>query len=473
MTMWTGEDIARLDIPGLNSYELDVVRSLFKVWRDRLPMNAKRSLYYAGEQGMKDAGLVVPALMKGSKFALGWPTLAVKKHAVRSQFQGLVSAQTADPLELRDTMTRSRFSAEFSQAVHSAGQHGASLLVVSADDDGHAVAHAHSFEDSAALWDWGTRRVGAALTISRYDEQRPAAFTVYLPESCLFIEKVGGKWAVGSVPHSLGRAPVVAVPYDPQIKRPFGRSRLTHPVMMIADMAARAYVRMEHNAEIYSSPLLAIEGLDVDDEVEQSPTAALRMKLARDRAIAVTKDMDGDKPMIKQLQQATMTPHSDMLRTLAMAFSGETGIPPSSLGIIHDNPSSAEAIRAAEHDLLIDVTYQNGYVLAHAVEEAARLMWMTMNPGEALPDEAWSMQAQFADPEFRSSTGMADVAVKLDAIEALKGTTIPLEQMYGPADIQRIEDTRRRTAGESLLDKVLASRAQAQPNTGVTDGEPG
>ena len=472
MTAWTNEDVTRLDIPGLSSDELDVVRSLFKVWRDRLPGNAKRSLYYAGEQGLKDAGLTMPALMKGTRFALGWPTLAVKKHAIRSQFQGLVSAESADPLDMRETLTRTRFFAEFSQAVHSAGQHGAALLVISAGDDGHAAALAHSFEDSAALWDWRNRRVKAALTISRYDEQKPAAFTVYLPTHFLYVKRVDGTWTVESLPHVLGRVPVVAVPYDPQIKRPFGRSRLTQPVMMIADMAARAYVRMEHNAEIYSSPLLAIEGLDVD-EGEMSPAAAMQMRLARDRAIAVTKDMDGDAPTIKQLQQATMTPHSDMLRTLAMAFSGETYIPPSSLGVIHDNPSSAEAIRAAEHDLLIDVTYQNKYVLAHAAEEAARLMWMTMHPGEELPSEAWSMQATFADPEFRSSTGMADVAVKLDAIEALKGTTFPLEQMYGPADIQRIEDSRRRNNGASLLDKVLSARTPTPPAPEVTDGEPG
>lgn len=83
------------------------------------------------------------------------------------------------------------------------------------------------------------------------------------------------------------------------------------------------------------------------------------------------------------------------------------------------------------------------------------------------------MQAQFADPEFRSSTGMADVAVKLDAIEALKGTTFPLEQMYGPADIQRIEDSRRRNNGASLLDKVLSARTPTPPAPEVTDGEPG
>ena len=88
------------------------------------------------------------------------------------------------------------------------------------------------------------------------------------------------------------------------------------------------------------------------------------MQLAMDRIIAISKDADGDKPVIKQFQQATMQPHNDMLRTVAMAYCGETGLPPSAVGIIHDNPTSAEAIRAAEHDLLIDVQHQNKYTLA-------------------------------------------------------------------------------------------------------------
>lgn len=470
MSAWNLDDIARLNVPGLTSDEQDATRELLTVWHNRLPTNAKRSLYYAGEQGLRDAGLIVPALMKGTKFALGWTTLAVKKHAVRSQFQGLVSTSSDDPLELRETMARTRFATEFSQAVHAAGQHGGCLVVVTPTDDGHAMSAAHSFEDSAATWDWSARRVGTALTIAAYKEQRPTAWTLYLPEYAVHVERNGDGWSVERVHHRIPHCPAVVVPYDPQIKRPFGRSRITSPVMMISDMAARAYVRMESNAEIYSSPLVAISGLDIEDD-DQSPTADLRMKLARDRAIAVTKDADGDRPIISQLQQATMTPHSDMLRTLAMAFSGETGIPPSSLGVIHDNPSSAEAIRAAEHDLLIDVTYQNRYVLSHAAEELSRLMWQAMNPGADLPSDAWQLSATFADPEFRSSTGMADVAVKLDSIESLKGTTIPLEQMYDQATIARIEDAKRRSGSSSALEQILARASQSPPQ--VSDDDQG
>ena len=43
-----------------------------------------------------------------------------------------------------------------------------------------------------------------------------------------------------------------------------------------------------------------------------------------ERLLALTKDSDGDKPVLQQLQQASMTPHSDMLRTIAAAFSAET-----------------------------------------------------------------------------------------------------------------------------------------------------
>ncbi|PXA80695.1 hypothetical protein DCC25_05625 [Auritidibacter sp. NML120636] len=39
-----------------------------------------------------------------------------------------------------------------------------------------------------------------------------------------------------------------------------------------------------------------------------------------------------------------MALHNDMIRTVAMAF----------WGIFYDNPSSAETIRSAEHDLLIN-----------------------------------------------------------------------------------------------------------------------
>src|SRR5690625_8004781 len=110
-----------------------------------------------------------------------------------------------------------------------------------------------------------------------------------------------------------------------------------------------------------------------------------------------------------------MTPHSDMLRTVAMAFSGETGIPPSSLGIIHDQPASAEAIRAAEHDMLIDATYQNKFVLGPAVRDIATLAVMVRDGLSEPPRDAWRLSAGFADPEFRSMSAQADAGREMAA----------------------------------------------------------
>ncbi|WP_217640497.1 hypothetical protein, partial [Arthrobacter woluwensis] len=69
----------------------------------------------------------------------------------------------------------------------------------------------------------------------------------------------------------------------------------------------------------------------------------------------------------------------------------ETGLSPSSLGVLHDQPSSAEAIRAAEHELLIDIMWQNQYVLAPAVEEIAGLAYMVKEDETSLPDEFWKL----------------------------------------------------------------------------------
>jgi hypothetical protein len=261
------------------------------------------------------------------------------------------------------------------------------------------------------------------------------------------------------IENRIGRTLAVPVTYDPQLNKPFGRSRITNPVMTLTDMAVRAYVRMEGNAEFYSAPQIAIEGIDPD--AFDNVTEQKKFKLAMDRLLALTRDADGNAPTIKQLQQATMTPHSDMLRTVAMAFSGETGIPPGSLGIIHDQPASAEAIRAAEHDLLIDVTYQNKYVLAAAVKNIAQLAVMVRDGLTEPPADAWRLSASFADPEFRSTSANADAYVKLaGANPDLVNSSVLLETVFDEDQIERIESERTKAQAGTALDAILAARQQ-------------
>jgi len=462
---WTDHDIRALAIAGATDAELDAIKSLLKVWKDRLDRNLRRTLYHDGEQAFKDLGLTLPPQLRHAKFYLGWATMAVRKPALRSQFEGLRLPGTDDPFELNETLERNQFPLELGQGIHAAGKHGVSFVTVARGDvsEPDVQIQGHSAESAAAIWDRRRRRISEALTISEMDEDGPTSFIVYMADRVIWCSKDRG-WSVdGRVENPLGRAQVVPIPHDPQLGKPFGRSRITNPVMSLTDMAVRAYVRMEGNAEFYSSPQLAIEGID-PDAFAGDLTEQRKFQLAMDRIIALTKDEDGDKPTIKQMQQATMTPHSDMLRTVAMAFSGETGIPPSSLGIIHDQPASAEAIRAAEHDMLIDVTYHNKYVYSERVKDIARLAIMVRDGLSEPPAESYRLSAPFADPEFRSLSAKADAVQKLaTGMDDIVRHPVLLEQIFGPDEVERIKSDAVRANAPSLLDRVMQARESTPP----------
>ncbi|WP_300345490.1 phage portal protein [Nesterenkonia sp.] len=473
VTAWTTEDIRGLSLPEVTDDELSVIRTLFLTWQNRLEKNLKRSLYYDAEQAFKDLGIALPPQLQNAKFYLGWPAMAVRKLAQHSLFAGLRLPGTSDPLELNEVFERNRFGLEFSESVVSGYKHGVAFITVAAGGPGEPAVQiqAHQADSSAAVWDPRRRQISALLTISdMQDGKRPSDFTVWLPDNILEFthDQSSGRWEVERLPHRMGRTMATPVCYDPQLGQPFGRSRISNPVMSLTDMAVRAYVRMEGNAEFYSSPQLAAEGADIDafDGLSRDK----KFQLAMDRIIALTRDEDGNAPSIKQLQQASMEPHSAMLRTVAMAFSGETGIPPSSLGIIHDNPASAEAIRASKHDLLIDATYQNTRVLNTAVQDIARMAWMVRENSTDLPEEAWQLSARFTDPEFRSLSARADAVVKIaGALPDLAGSEVLLEELFDEDQLDRIREERRRAEALSLLQQ---GDGTGEPTAGLPNAAP-
>ena len=460
MTIWRTLDTATVSIGGMADDDLSTARSLLSVWQSRLPQNMKRSLYRDGEKGFDKSGIYMPEHLRNASFYLGWAGMAVRKASVRSQFDGFRLPGSDDPFELAEVLDENNFSMEFSQGTDSAYTHGPAFVTVTPDEAMRTGVQiqGHTAENAAAIWDYRTRLVSSGLTISGYDDdERPTDFTLYLPGRAIRVMGEGEHYRVADVSDlPQGRAPMVPLTYDPGLSRPFGHSRITRPVMALTDMAIRAYVRMEKNAELYSWPQLAIEAADPD--AFEGVGQERRMQLAMDRIIAISKDADGDKPVIKQFQQATMEPHNSMLRTVAMAFSGETGIPPSSLGIVHDQPASAEAIRANEHDLLIDVGYQNKYTLQTAAKRIAELAVMVRDGLSSPPEGIHRLSAAFIDPEFRSTSAKADAAIKLAQIPDVAESPVLLEEVFDQDKVERIlEDRRRRQAGSSALSLVSDS----------------
>ena len=475
MSEWTTDDLTALKITGATDDEMRTIRRLLSVWRDRLQRNQQRSMYYDGDQAFKDLGLALPPQLKNAKFYLGWATQAVRKPAARSQFEGFRLPGVKDPFDLNTILEQNRFGLEFSQATVDAGKHGMALTTVAKGGSGEpdVQIQAHSVESSSAIWNRRRRWIEAALTISELNKDaNPTEFIVYLDSAILHCSKADGTWKAERTPNQIGRTLVVPVPHDPQLKKPFGRSRITPPVMALTDMAVRAYVRMEGNAEFYSTPQLAVEGID-PDAFDGDVNEQRKFKLAMDRLIALTRDADGNAPTIKQLQQATMQPHSDMLRTVAMAFAGETGIPAHSLGILHDQPASAEAIRAGEHDLLVDVSYQNKYVLSQAAADQARLAVMVRDGLTEPPKESWNLSVRFADPEFRSTTANAVGFTQLaGAVPDLVYSDVMLETVFDSDQVERLQEYRTRAAAGDSLRALLNGGADKGAPDGV-EGGPG
>ena len=127
---WTNEDITSLRIANVSDDERAVIQELLARWNDRLSRNVKRSLYYDTEQAFKDLGIAFPPQLRKAKFVLGWATQAVRKPALRSQFDGLRLPGSDDPFELGEILARNNFSLEFGQSIVSAYTHGVSLVTV-------------------------------------------------------------------------------------------------------------------------------------------------------------------------------------------------------------------------------------------------------------------------------------------------------------------------------------------------------
>lgn len=468
---WSTDDIRSLSISGLSDKVLNEVRGLLRIWDSHRSKNLKRNLYFDTEQAFKDLGIAMPPQLRKCNYVLGWATQAVRKPALRSQFDGLRLAGVDDPFELGEILDANSFDLEFSQSVVSAYKHGMSLVTVAKGGPGEAPVQiiGHSAEACAARWDKRTRRLASALTIADVDEDgRPVEFVVYLPNevvTCSFTR--GSGWSSFSQGNRTGRVLAVPVLNDPQLNRPLGRSRLTNAVMRLNDMAVRTLGRMEGNAEFYSSPQIALLGVDYESFYgDNAMSENEKFKLAMDRLLAISKDEDGDKPDLKQLQQATMTPHSDMMRTIAMAFSGETSLPPSSLGVIHDQPASAEAIRAAEHDLLIDASYHNNSVHPKSVKQIMELAVMVRDNVTVVPDDMWRMSVRFIDPEFRSLSAEADAVTKIgSAMPALVDQPVLLERIFTADEVERIRVDGQKSSVASLVDRI--ANAQVAPQNVV------
>ena len=321
------------------------------------------------------------------------------------------------------------------------------------------------------------------LVDSADDNGKPTSMLLLTSEHVTRLALGDRGWvAVARMDHSLGRVPMEPLPYRPALGRPFGRSRISREVMSITDRVVRAGFRTEVSSDLYAAPALLLLGADEtmfqNAQGEKVPLWSWYMG----RLKSLPKDEDGDKPDLQVIPQQSMEPFLAMKRALAAEFASATSLPISALGIVQDNPSSAEAIYAAKEDLVIEAqntTRSIGYGLNRIVQDAICLR--DGIPVTEMDDEVRNLATRWRNPAMPSVVSQSDAVVKqISAIPELAQTDVALEELgYSAEQIVRIRSQIKRAQAGGVLDRLLAStptpaapapQEPAEP-TGVTTGD--
>lgn len=443
--------------------ELAVIGQLIDKWAAKFTRNQLRSVYYDGKMPLRPTGNIPEEAMQRIRAVLGWPEKAVSGLAERCVFDGFVTAtQDQDPFDLAVLLDENRFDTELPQAITSAFKHSCSFITTALGDvasgEPPVLIMARSADWSSALWDSRRRVVSAALAITSVDNTgSPESMDVYLPDVVLLCtRRASGSWVAERRPNPLGEVLVEPLTYDPQLGRPFGRSRITRAVMSITDHALTTIVRTEISSDFYAAPRMMALG------VSESAFKKGKWQAAIDRWFAITRDENGEIPAVSQFPQMTMQPLMDQYRMYASQFSGETGLPISSLGIVQDNPPSAEALYAAEKDLIVKARASNR-VLGSALRNVARKTVMLRDDLTVAPDELKQIQATWLNPAFTSPVTAADALVKLSAVFPWLGETEDALRYAGftQPEVTRLLSDKRRAQAGSLI-QALGNITQGQ-----------
>lgn len=458
-------------IKGLTDAEQVTCSVLWKQLQAAAGKNEMLSVYYDGHRAFQDLGISIPPQMARVKAALGWPSKVVGALARKHVFDGYSLDGDTDPFDVGELLARNAFELELSKCITSAYTHSCAFLTVAAGDTGSGepdvLIKARDALSTTVLLDERTGVTRAALTVEavkpelsgeagRFTGNLPTEFTLWLPDVFVSCSRASGKWMVERTPNPFGRVMVEPLVYDPQLRRPFGRSRISREVRYLTDAALRELVRSETHSEFFSSPQRYALGVD-----ENQFAGTNRWSAIMGRVWAIGVNEEGQTPTVGQFPQMSMEPHLAVYRQLAQNLCASTNLPLSSVGIFADNPASAEAMQAAEYALSDEAEYQ-WRVFTPALRRLVEDIVMVRDSVSAPPSDAWRASINWTPARYVSPQASSDFIVKtVQALPRVADTTVALRRAgFTKAEIDEINSETRKT---SAVDLIQALNQQTEP----------
>lgn len=378
-----------------------------KYLRNKLAAKRARALlryeYYEMKNALKDYSKMLPPDMQWLNGVLGWSAKAVDSIADRLIFREF----SEDKFNLNQIYQMNNPDTIFDSASLSALITSCCFIYVSPDKTGYPRLQVIDGGNATGVIDPITNllREGYAV-LARDDKKDPILEAYFVPGRTDYYSK--GQ-ALYSIRNPALYPLLVPIINRPDAVRPFGHSRISRACMNIQQSALRTIKRAEVSAEFYSFPQKYALGISGDLEIDKWQASMSSM-------LTFTKDEDGDKPVLGQFQQQSMSPYWEQLKMFAALFAGETGLTLDDLGFASDNPSSVEAIKAAHENLRLSAkkaqrTFGSGFLNAGYLAACLRDDFPYQRRQMYLTKPVWE---PIFEPDGAMLSSIGDGAIKIN-----------------------------------------------------------
>lgn len=458
------------NVKGLTPEELEKVKRLEEVYKYHLTKNETKQKYYEGQipLGSVNLGIALPDNLNKLTIGCEWGAKTVDVLGARSMFDGFVSKNGQDNLELSDIVEANNLVSQYIKACKDELKFGCTFATLSADEDGGCKIRFHSPMTATALWNGEKGRIdcGFAIIDTVPDEKLESTWTpchVNLYTDYAIIElhrdRAGGQWRAVRKYSSMGRPLMVPMIWNATSDKPFGRSRIKNTVRSLIDSYVRTLADMTIALEFATTPQKYILG--ITDE-QYDVMIADKFKQYAGSILAATSNPDtGANPTVGQFAQGSVGQHVEMIRVLATQFSATTGLSVTDTGVVNDaNPTSSDAILAQSQTLTLlaeQLNSGNGDALKQiAIMALAISKNVTL---DELEENETDIIAHFKNPAMPSVSMTADAAIKIaSAREGFSGTDTFLEMIgFTQADIRRIRAQEQSQRGRMALEEFLTT----------------
>ena len=304
------------------------------------PRCALRYRFYEQKAAGRSFDLLIPEDMKWVTPVLGWCTKAVDAVANVLSFDRFKD----DVLGLDEIFSMNSRDIFIDDAILSALITSCSFIYISAGADGYPRLQVIDGTNATGEIDPQTKLLTEGYAILARDQYGAVTTEAYFTKEETVIIEGGISGKAMHVPNPTGYPLLVPVINRPDAKRPFGHSRITRACMEHQASAFRTLKLAEVSSAFYSNPQKYVSGLGPDAEFNGKFASVASF-------VRFDRDENGDKPTTGQYTAQSMSPFSELLRTKASMFAGETGLTLDDLGFYTENPSTAEAINAAHEPL--------------------------------------------------------------------------------------------------------------------------